>query len=346
MNAWTGRHRWQLVAGLAIGAVGAGVWTSSTLATSTVPSTPAGDVSVIAQSLVEFGPGEAHWMLSSRSVDADGDALPVEVPTFVFVDGGGPALVEGSDGVRALLDPGEAVFWPSGSTSRSRALGGDPSALVTIGIAPVVAGDGVGEPFAPDAGIHEVELLHGVLAAGEQLAVSSELPMLVYVVTGEFSGGPEPAPLEAGAAAASAGDIRLENSGDADAIVVVAVLGPVLDVSVPSTEAPETSSTSAPATQATPAPTAPATTASPLATTSPTTTSPTTTSPPTTSPVPTTPPDSDSDGLTDSDEEARGTNPGVFDSDGDGLGDGDEVFVYGTNPLDPDTDGDGTADPD
>jgi len=43
--------------------------------------------------------------------------------------------------------------------------------------------------------------------------------------------------------------------------------------------------------------------------------------------------DDDGDGLTNSDELARGTDPLNPDTDGDGIGDGDEVAL-GTNPLD------------
>jgi TolB protein len=49
--------------------------------------------------------------------------------------------------------------------------------------------------------------------------------------------------------------------------------------------------------------------------------------------------DTDNDGLTNSDETARGTNPNDPDSDDDGLFDGDEVRL-GTNPLNKDSDAD------
>lgn len=49
--------------------------------------------------------------------------------------------------------------------------------------------------------------------------------------------------------------------------------------------------------------------------------------------------DTDADGLTDSDENALGTNPHLADTDGDGLRDGDERLV-GSNPLVADSDGD------
>jgi hypothetical protein len=46
--------------------------------------------------------------------------------------------------------------------------------------------------------------------------------------------------------------------------------------------------------------------------------------------------DSDSDGLTDSEEWLRGTDPARNDTDGDGLSDSDEIG-YGTDPLTPET---------
>ncbi len=54
--------------------------------------------------------------------------------------------------------------------------------------------------------------------------------------------------------------------------------------------------------------------------------------------------DTDSDGLSDSQESILGTDPLVADTDADGINDGDEVNLYGTNPLSADTDGDGLSD--
>ena len=55
-------------------------------------------------------------------------------------------------------------------------------------------------------------------------------------------------------------------------------------------------------------------------------------------------PDTDFDGLSDSQERATKTNPASADTDNDGLIDGDEVNKYHTDPLKVDTDGDGLTD--
>jgi subtilisin family serine protease len=57
-------------------------------------------------------------------------------------------------------------------------------------------------------------------------------------------------------------------------------------------------------------------------------------------------PDADNDGLSNTDEAARGTYPLVADTDGDKLSDGQEVNTYGTDPLDSDSDNDGVTDGD
>jgi hypothetical protein len=55
--------------------------------------------------------------------------------------------------------------------------------------------------------------------------------------------------------------------------------------------------------------------------------------------------DTDGDGLTDTAEDAIGTDPLIADTDGDGIVDGDEIRI-GTDPLDADTDDDGLTDGD
>jgi hypothetical protein len=56
--------------------------------------------------------------------------------------------------------------------------------------------------------------------------------------------------------------------------------------------------------------------------------------------------DTDGDGLSDSEEEAYGTDPEKEDTDGDGLTDSEEISIYGTDPNVKDTDNDGISDGD
>lgn len=56
------------------------------------------------------------------------------------------------------------------------------------------------------------------------------------------------------------------------------------------------------------------------------------------------PDDHDGDGLTDDEEQTRGTDPDDPDTDDDALSDGAEVLQYSSDPLDPDTDDGGVDD--
>lgn len=54
--------------------------------------------------------------------------------------------------------------------------------------------------------------------------------------------------------------------------------------------------------------------------------------------------DQDFDGISDSEEAKRKTNPASADTDGDGLMDRQEIDIYKTDPLKADTDADGKSD--
>jgi RHS repeat-associated protein len=57
-------------------------------------------------------------------------------------------------------------------------------------------------------------------------------------------------------------------------------------------------------------------------------------------------PDSDSDGISNYEEDRQGTYPSSPDTDTDGIADLDEIYVYGTSVSNADTDGDGISDGD
>ncbi len=54
--------------------------------------------------------------------------------------------------------------------------------------------------------------------------------------------------------------------------------------------------------------------------------------------------DTDSDGISDEEEEKLGTNPFASDTDGDGISDFDEIYSHKTDPFSTDTDRDGLSD--
>lgn len=112
---------------------------------------------------------------------------------------------------------------------------------------------------------------------------------------------------------------------------------------------PVTTGTPKPADTATPTPSA-GSVVEPVGSTAATSTLDTSGTPATSSaivvPTPTAPIDSDSDGLSDAEEIAIGTNINIIDTDNDGLSDYEEVNIYKSNPLSADTDGDGYLDGD
>lgn len=300
------------------------------------PSVGSDHGEVVAQGVLQIDGGEVQWSASTLDIAAM-DTLSSERPTFVAAAGGGPVLIHGSDGIEVVLDAGEAVFRPATVTSLTSALGTEPSHVAVLGVGSPGGNDAVGDSFVPGAGNHEVELLHGTLVPGQTLTVGGGLPVLLFVAAGEVSTRADGTTLRAGAVDVLLDDATIANATESPASVFIAVVGPAIDLTAPTTSTITTTTTTGDATISS----APAATPTSAVTTA-ATTGPTTTAPPatisTTILAPTTtatPPDSDGDGLSDSDEEAYGTNPGVFDTDGDGLGDGEEVFVYGTNPTDP-----------
>ena len=294
---------------------------------------------VVAQGLLQLDGGDVQWSASTLDI-AVVTTLASDRPTFIAAAGGSPLLIEGSDGIDAILDAGEAVFRPSAATSDSSALGIDPSHAAVLGVGSPGGDGAVGDPFVPGAGAHDVELLHDTLAPGETLTVGGDLPVLLFVADGAVTARADGGASEAGAVDVVPGDATITNATDTPASVFVGVVGPVIVLTTPTTTiatagatittAAVTATTVAAAATTSPA-TTPATTAPPPTTAPPTTAPPTTAAPTTAAP----PLDSDSDGLSDSDEEATGTNPGVYDTDGDGFSDGEEAKVMRTNPLDP-----------
>jgi hypothetical protein len=289
------------------------------------PPGAAEQAAVIAQGVVELGPGGYEWSYTTQEVTGQPSTLQLDAPSFALLTGAnGSVLVTDSDRATTLLAAGEAAFGDSAVTWTAIALaesGGVTAAPLRIDLLALASADG---GVIPGAGLHDVELRRSVIAPGESVQPPSGFPAFAVVLDGTLVDAAGASLAPGGTVALADTDDALSNAGAEPAIVVIAQVGPVFD---PSAAASTTATSS----------TAPSTTTQPSPPgTSPTTTSSTTTTQP--------PVDSDNDGLTDGEEADLGTDPNDPDTDGDSIDDGAEVNTYGTDPLQTDSDGDGLDD--
>ena len=322
-------------AGLVIfAALGALVVGPTVHAAAAVPSPASGHAEVIAQGLVTFADGPAHWTLTIDAVTETVSSIPSAAPAFLLSDGPAAVVVADPTGPLARLAPGEAMFRAGGApTDLSTA----PASTGQISEIAVVAGSGPDE-FTPGAGIRDVDLVRDVVATNEALILNAEVSAFVVVSQGAVVAGGTT--ITAGSAVALTGNITLINTAAEAAIVAVAVIGPSLASNGPiptvdrrtgtaagraGTDADRRAQPARPRRRRRRRPRRPSTTSTTTTTTAPEV-------------------DTDSDGLTDSQEASLGTDPNNPDSDGDGIPDGREVNALGSNPLDTDTDSDGLTD--
>ena len=109
------------------------------------PSPASGHAEVIAQGLVTFADGPAHWTLTIDAVTETVSSIPSAAPAFLLSDGPAAVVVADPTGPLARLAPGEAMFRPGGApTDLSTA----PASTGQISEIAVVAGSGPDE-FTP-----------------------------------------------------------------------------------------------------------------------------------------------------------------------------------------------------
>lgn len=202
-----------------------GVTTTPTTGVSTgsadPPSPASGHAQVVAQGLVAFPGGEHHWAVASATVTAAGSALAPTGPTFVLADGPGGVLVGPSGEPPAWrLAPGEAAFDDVPLNAQSVAT--VDNALILISPA---TGSGT-NPFTPGQGVRDVDLVRDVLNTNEALLLESEVSVLVIVTEGAVTTGDTT--IAAGSAVALSGDITMINREPEPAVVVAAVIGPLV----------------------------------------------------------------------------------------------------------------------
>lgn len=311
----TGHSRLRVGALIALASSGL-VFPTARASSPAQPATSSDHAEVIAQRVVAFGDGEQHWQRTSHTVEATGAPIAASGPTFLVNPSGPPVLAVAADFSGWLLDTGQAVFREAGSTTSVAAPVEAPANLDQLSIEP----GGGADAFTPGPGARDVELWRDVLAPAESLSLTAEASG--FVVAGADAVQANGIAVAAGSAVSFAGELTVVNPGDAPAVVLIAVVGPM--VGEPGATAP----------QATTPPPPPSTTPPPPPSTKPT--------PPPTTIDPTL--DTDGDGLTDAKELAIGTNPNKFDTDGDGLPDGDDLNTWHCNPRKKDSDGDGLND--
>ncbi len=279
----------------------------------------------------------------------------------------------------ARLAPGEALLVRAGTDQQRASVTDENTEYIALELVPADGANEVGAgellfisaPFisggpTPDLDF-DIDLVSAVLAEQESTIIPDTGQSVAILATdgaidvipsggrrrtlqiGEgdvFSGELEIRPATANASADGGNAKRLiatQAAPDGGATFVAAVVGPEVPPADPVEPADTPIPTEIPfVIQPTPEPIVETPTPEPT----PTEVPPTVTPEPTIEPTPTsTPePDTDLDGLTDSEERQYGTSPRNPDSDADLLSDGDEVTVYGTVPTNPNTDGDGCTD--
>ncbi len=297
------------------------------------PSPVDGNGLVVAQGLSEMPGKELVWSVAEREADPTEKAKPETLSLGFVIANEYPLLVLEKVGRGARLAGGEAIFTYKGDKPTISTFEDDAVPYVTIELLDVPGKSAknlyTSDDFKAPTGLRDLDLVADTLEEDDSIDVdSTDAPILIYVASGEIvieidGDIDDIETLEQGDALAIEDDFTVENVEQDDAVIYIAIIGP---------EIPSKDSDSKTTTINLKTPGA-GTTKTPGANPTPTKT--------TTAGNP----DSDNDGLSDSDEALIGTNPDDEDTDDDGLTDSEEVDA-GTDPLEADTDGDGLNDGD
>ncbi|HEY8445575.1 MAG TPA: hypothetical protein VIL01_00550 [Thermomicrobiales bacterium] len=286
---------------------------------------------VIAQGLAIFDTEPAIWRVTEIEPPSEEDAASfVGDVSFTLQISGATVIRNDVTLKRARLEPGEAYFMSAGDPYTRYAVT-DNSVIWIIDYLPPDADEIEGgtvvfetepiERFPP--GTRDMELIRNVLLPGEAAPYPShQRESIILVTEGTVDvGGTQ---LNAGQGLMVLERPVITNAGDGPASYVVVAIGArVLNPGERTSSGDEDEEEATP----TPEPEASPAAASPT---------------PTPELVPNA--DEDGDGLTNADEQQRGTDPFEADTDGDGLDDGAEVNEHQTDPTNADTDGDGLED--
>lgn len=331
------------------------------------PSPAQNDAAVIAQGVVDVPTSESLWRVSTFTAEAGSEPVTIPHPAFVLARATPLLVTDLTTGARVRVANGEATFLAPGQTVQLSTFG-PPDEFTFIELTPATDAASTGEqtfasdPFVPEAGARDLDLVHDVLATGEESRLAAGAGQtLVFASIGSVTvaaEGRDPVILAQGEAGAFAGELTLTTETEASAFVA-AYVGAVIAFEEAATPVASPSPVATPAASPSPIATRTASALTPVSTPEPSepqagatiapSPRPDAVAPPSPRPgatiAPATETDTDDDGLTDAEEREIGSDPNDLDTDGDVLYDGGEI-VYDTDIFDPDTDSDGLRDGD
>lgn len=211
--------------------------------------------SVLAQGLVELDGGGYTWRWVTHEVTVTASSLPANEAGFLIAVGDAAVVLTDPFGGALLLTDGEAVHrsqdqavtWTAIALAESSGRSAT-GALGELTLAPSPTGN---DAFRPGAGWHDLELSRRVLDAGESFEVPGHAPVFVIDGGAALVDGAGTT-MDVDASVVLSGQ-TLVNASPTAVAVVVATVGPVIDLDGAATITPtvtDGATTPAPPTQA------------------------------------------------------------------------------------------------